>query len=75
MTTHTNTTTGVSQCDAILGYLRYHKGEWVSMPALVSYSGSYNVHSRVADLRKRGHKIEHRNEHRGRQVRSFYRLA
>lgn len=75
MTTHTITATGVSQCDAILECLSNRKGEWLSMPCLVGYSGSYNVHSRISDLRKRGHRIEHRNEHHGRQVRSFYRLT
>lgn len=63
-----------SQATAILGVLVEHRGSWVSMPLLARLSGSLNVHSRVADLRKRGEQIEHRNERDGRTVRSFYRV-
>ena len=74
MTTHTSTKAGTSQCDAILDYLKAMRGLWVAMPYLVEVSGSYNVHSRIADLRKRGHEIEHRNERHGSAVHSFYRI-
>ena len=75
MTTHPSAEAGISQADAILGQLKQRKGKWCSMPSLGRISGSYNVHSRIADLRKRGHQIEHRNEHAGRLIRSYYRLA
>lgn len=51
-----------TQSDAIEAYLTERKGEWVSMPALVDCSGSYNVHSRVSDLRGRGLTIENKVE-------------
>ena len=48
-----------SQCDTILKALLKRAGKWVSMPALVKASGSYNVHSRIDELRhKRGVRIE-----------------
>ena len=66
---------GISQCDCILDRLRSDRGEWVPMPELYRVSGAFAVHSRIADLRKRGLTIEHRNE-RGEagQVHSYYRL-
>lgn len=74
MTTHTLQTAGRTQCEAILAALAVKRGQWVPMPELVATSGSYNVHSRISDLRQRGHEIEHRNEQAGRQIKSFYRL-
>lgn len=65
---------GASQCALILQRLRETPAQWVPMPDLASVSGSYVVHSRVADLRKRGHTIEHRNERHGSKVHSFYML-
>jgi hypothetical protein len=64
---------GKSQADRILGALRHAAG-WAHLPDLVKASGAYAVHSRIADLRKRGHRIEHESVHRGRAVHSFYRL-
>lgn len=75
MTTHTIPQTGRSQCDAILAKLEDCRGEWVPMPELVECSGSYNVHSRIADLRKRGIDIQHRNARRGKSVHSFYKYT
>ena len=50
-----------SQNDLILARLNRTPGEWVSMPELVAVSGSYNVHSRIDELRhKGGHAIENR---------------
>ena len=66
---------GPSHCDAILLVLAHRRGEWVSIRDLHTASGSYVVHSRIADLRKRGHVVEHRNEWHGRACHSFYRLA
>ena len=73
-TNHTSESSGISQCDSILSELHKANGEWVAMPHLASVSGSYNVHSRVSDLRKAGHNVEHRNERKGRMHHSFYRL-
>lgn len=67
--------TGLSQCDLVLAELRRTPGRWLPMPALAAACGGYAVHSRVSDLRKRGHQIEHRNERHGKTVHSFYRLA
>ena len=47
------------QCSLILEHLRRKRGEWVEMPELVTVSGSYNVHTRIDDLRhRRGCDIE-----------------
>lgn len=62
-----------SQADRILAYLRQTAG-WAHLPDLVKASGAYAVHSRIADLRKRGHRIEQESVHQGRAVHSFYRL-
>lgn len=75
MTTHPSPSTGDSQCQRILTLLQERLGEWVAMPELVRASGSYVVHSRIADLRARGHRVEHRNERKGRMVHSSYRLT
>lgn len=40
-----------SQCARILRVLQSVPGEKFSMPALVDFSGSYNVHSRIDELR------------------------
>lgn len=66
---------GTSQADRILEALRLAAGGWVQMPGLVRASGAYAVHSRIADLRKRGLRIEQESVNRGRQVYSFYRLV
>jgi hypothetical protein len=65
---------GPSQCDLILATLLTAPGHWFDMRHLGNVSGSRNVHSRVSDLRKRGHSIEHRNERHGRQCWSFFRV-
>jgi hypothetical protein len=56
---------GDTQADRILARLRETPGEWVPMPELARIGsgklhGYCMVHSRVADLRKRGHDIEQR---------------
>jgi biotin operon repressor len=33
------------------------------------------VHSRINDLRQRGHRIEHRNERFQKMIHSYYRLT
>lgn len=68
---------GHSQADKILARLTASTGEWVEMPELVRVSGGYAVHSRIADLRKRGEgkfQIDHRNENVEGKIHSFYKL-
>ena len=70
---------GLSQCDLVLMALCDAASDrmdpqWVSLPDLVQACGGYAVHSRVADLRKRGHDIEQTSVRRGGKVHSFYRL-
>ena len=73
-TTHPSASAGATQCDLILAELERADGGWVSLPRLHTASGSMAVHSRIADLRGRGHAIEHRNERKGRTIHSSYRL-
>lgn len=49
---------------------------WVSLPALHMTSGAYAVHSRIAELRKRGHVIENKvtRQQDGTRL-SWYRLT
>lgn len=74
MTTHPSQPAGLSQCDIILGAL-VEDGGWLSALELHNLSGSLAVHSRISDLRKRGHAIAHFNEWRDGQCRSFYRIT
>lgn len=74
VTTHPSPAAGASQCDLILGRLLLTPGLWVPMPELARVSGAYAVHSRVADLRRRGIRIDQRNARRGRLVLSSYRI-
>ena len=46
---------GLSDCERVLALLRRRPGEWVA--DLYQWSGCM-VHSRVAELRRRGHQIE-----------------
>ena len=50
-----------SQCAKILARLQQNPGEMVPMPELVAVSGSYNIHSRVDELRSK-HGIVIHNE-------------
>jgi hypothetical protein len=75
ITNHTSPEAGISQCDRILAELQRHAGHWVSIIQLAAVSGSMAVHSRISDLRGKGHHIDHRNERRGRMVHSSYRLG
>lgn len=80
LTAHPNAAAGLSQCDLILAVLLAAKpGEWLAMPHLAhvgagSASGFCMVHSRIADLRRRGHTIEQRSERHAGKTHSFYRL-
>jgi hypothetical protein len=75
MTNHPSTTAGDSQCAIILATLQKRAGDWVALPLLMRVSRSAAVHSRIADLRARGHRIDHHNLRKGRQIHSYYRLA
>jgi len=72
---HAESGAGTTQCGAILARLEAAGGDWVPMPNLAHDSGAFAVHSRVAELRKRGHRIEQRSDRHGRRVLSYYRLA
>ncbi|MFU8894030.1 MAG: hypothetical protein ACNA8L_10415 [Luteolibacter sp.] len=74
ITTHPSRPAGKSQAQTILECLQHHRGAWVSMLHLHQQSGSMAVHSRISDLRKDGHPIEHKNEAVNRIVHSYYRL-
>ena len=73
-TEHAATGAGLSQCARILAELESKRGQWVPMPDLARIAGGYAVHSRIAELRKRGHRIEAMQERRGGKVWSYYRL-
>ncbi len=82
-TTFEQSGAGLSQADKILLALRVQQSccggmiadtGWLSLPYLVEFCGGYAVHSRVADLRKRGHDIEQMSVRRAGKVHSFYRL-
>lgn len=67
---------GQSQCALILAELQRRPGEWVPMPELWRVSGAFAVHSRIADLRKRGYVIVHKNTHQpDGSIHSFYQLG
>ena len=66
---------GRTQCEIILGMLVAAQGNWVSLPDLMSQSGSAAVHSRIADLRNAGNDIAWRSDRVGRKVHSWYRLV
>lgn len=73
-TTHPSSTRGESQCELILAELRKAGGSPVYMPTLVDASGSYNIHSRISDLRKQGHAIFNETRRVGGAVQSKYWL-
>lgn len=71
--------TNPSQSNIILSTLKkwsaaHKEGGWVPGWYLYRVSGAMAVHSRIAELRKRGHKIPNRQETSGRARRSYYRL-
>ncbi len=63
-----------TQNQLVLEHLAKHHNEWVAMPELVAVSGSFNIHSRIAELRTLGHRIEHLPEG-SKPRRSYYRLV
>lgn len=56
-----NSNAGASQCDAILGLLQ-ERADWVPVYELHQVSNSLAVHSRISELRERGHVIENRRQ-------------
>jgi hypothetical protein len=76
-TAHPDTISGNTQCALILSALLVEQGQWVPMPKLAEASGAFAVHSRIADLRRRGHNIIQRNEYQRhpRKTLSFYKLV
>lgn len=65
---------GDSQCNRILRTLLGETGRWVSMISLWRVSGAMAVHSRVADLRKRGFGIKQKSLRVNGVVHSYYKL-
>ena len=75
LTAHPVTAAGTSQVELILARLQETPGKWVAMHLLGHASGAYAVHSRISDLRRQGHVIEHTSERHGHACHSFYRLV
>jgi hypothetical protein len=73
--TYTAQESGKSQNQLVLEMLVIAGGEWVSLPDLMRHSGSANIHSRVADLRKRGHNVQWKRTQVGRRIHSWYRMG
>jgi len=64
-----------SQCAIILRALQAAEGDWISMPTLVAISHSYNIHSRIDELRQvHGYNIENDTDLSVRPHVSRYRL-
>jgi hypothetical protein len=80
-TPHPLPTESTSQCNLIHRALHEARGQWIPMLDLHRASGSMAVHSRIAELRRRGHDIKQWSEHirdprTGRiRIRSYYRLT
>ena len=71
----------MTHCEAILTVLDRFKNEWVPLTELsrdtkhFSNTQCYVVHSRIADLRKRGHTIENKTVNVGQSKKSYYKLV
>lgn len=79
-TDHPSKKTGSTQCERVLARLLLTPNVEVPMPELARLgagkpAGFCMVHSRVADLRRKGWVIEQRNEHVHGDVHSFYKLV
>lgn len=65
-----------SQCRKIYDALLHAGGAWVTMPTLVAASGSFNIHSRIDELRHvHGVDIENQTDLNVRPHVSRYRLV
>lgn len=63
------------QNSLVLAELQKRPGQWVPMPQLVEVSGSYNIHSRISNLRDKGWFVENKITYREDGTRmSWYRL-
>lgn len=51
-----------SQTDKLISALMQANGGWLDLPTLVAFTGSYVIHSRAADARKKGYNIENTTE-------------
>jgi Helix-turn-helix domain len=71
---HPSPQAGTTQCDRILHELTANAGKWVSLLRLYRVSRSMAVHSRINDLRQRGHRIEQQSKHVRKMIHSSYRL-
>ena len=65
----------MSQNNLIYEELRRNANRYVSMPDLVRVSGSYNIHSRISDLREKGSIIENKVEKVDGKNHSYYKLV
>jgi hypothetical protein len=75
MTDHPIREAGETQCAIILARLQAARGAWVPMVELAAEAGCYAVHSRIADLRRRGHNIPKPRQTRvGRSCHTDYQL-
>jgi len=65
----------MTQNQAIQQVLEKHRNQWVEMPTLARAADCFAVHSRIADLRKRGLRIRNKTEvgKTGKKL-SFYML-
>ncbi len=65
-----------SQCARILSRLESQWPDWCTMPELVEASGSFNIHTRIDELRHRyGVEIENQTDVTVRPHISRYRLS
>jgi hypothetical protein len=70
----------MSQIQLLYSHLRRHAGSWVPMPELVRVTGSYVIHSRIADLRRWkvgtfDNYVRHEQDGNRRTIHSFYRFT
>jgi hypothetical protein len=73
-TPHPSPTKADTQCGRILAKLMETPGEPVGLWDLYQVSGSMAVHSRISELRERGHHIVCTTTQQGKKVLSSYTL-
>jgi biotin operon repressor len=75
MNHHPSHVAASSQCGKVLRVLQLWGGCFVPLTHLAEAAGAYAIHSRIADLRRRGYSIENKVERGERsQCKSWYRL-
>lgn len=62
-----------TQRDRILALLKEREGHWVPLYEITALAAQYNT--RVLELRRAGHIIENRTEHRDGVVHSWFRIV